>query len=227
MHVSRSRAWLAAGIVVVLAIAAMFLWTKAVHWHPSRDKYPIQGLHVSAAQGDIAWNMVAARDADFAYIRATDGALRDPRFAENWKSAAEAGLRRGAIHHWSFCTPARDQANAFVTTVPRSRDALPAVLELTFSDECAERPTRAQAIAALTTFLRIAETHTGEPMLLKISKPVAKTYHPAQSFARPVWSARNFFTPDYAARPWRVWQATDFRRIDGINGPVAWDVVAR
>ena len=222
----RSRAWLGAGIVVVLAIGAMFVWAKAIHWHPSREKYPIQGIDVSAGQGPIAWNMVAARNADFAYIRATDGALRDPRFAENWKGAAEAGLRRGAIHRWSFCTPAREQANAFVTTVPRSPDALPAVLELAFSDECANRPDAPEAIAAIADFLRIAETHTGEPMLLKISKPVAETYHPARSFARPLWNARTFFAPDYAARPWRVWQASDFRRIDGIDGPVAWDVVA-
>ncbi|HVI99564.1 MAG TPA: GH25 family lysozyme [Sphingomonas sp.] len=226
MRVLRGRAGVAGVILVVLAIGAIILWTRAVHWRPDPATFPIQGLHVSAAQGEIAWNTVAAHEADFAYIRATDGATRDPRFAINWKGAAEAGLRRGAIHSWSFCTPARVQANAFVTTVPRSRDALPAVLDLDFSEECATRPDRAQAIAGIETFLRIAETHTGEPMLLKISKAVAKAYQPARSFARPIWSARLFFAPDYAARPWRVWQASDIRRIDGVDGPVAWDVVA-
>src|SRR3546814_6461449 len=108
----------------------------------------------------------------------------------DWSSDVCSSDLRGAIHHWSFCTPARAQANAFVTTVPRSADALPAVLDIAFTDECATRPDRAAAIAALETFLRIAETHTGEPMLLKISKAVAKASHPARSFARPIWSAR-------------------------------------
>nr|WP_286207718.1 GH25 family lysozyme [Hephaestia sp. MAHUQ-44] len=209
-----------------MAIATTIAWTKAIHWRPSPETYPIQGLHVSAAQGEIDWNNVAAHDADFAYIRATDGAVRDPRFAANWRGAAAAGLRRGAIHLWSFCTPARAQANAFVTTFPRSADALPAVLDIAFSDECAVRPEPAEVIAALETFLRIAETHTGEPMLLKVSRAVAKAYQPANSFARPIWSARNFFEPDYGPRPWRVWQASDIRRVEGIKGPVTWDVVA-
>ncbi len=226
MRVLKSRVGVAGMVLIVLAIGTAALWTKAIHWCPNPATYPIQGLHVSAAQGEIAWNIVAARDADFAYIRATDGAVRDPRFAVNWRGAAAAGLRRGAIHRWSFCTPARAQANAFVTTVPRSADALPAVLDLDFSEECAARPDRAAAIAALETFLRIAETHTGEPMLLKLSRAVAKAYHPARAFARPIWSARNFVAPDYTARPWRVWQASDIRRVEGVNGPVAWDVVA-
>ena len=44
---------------------------------------------------------------------------------------------------------------------------------------------------------------------------------------RPIWSAQNFFPPDYAARPWRMWRASDMRRIDGIDGPVNWDVVTK
>jgi lysozyme len=36
----------------------------------------------------------------------------------------------------------------------------------------------------------------------------------------------NVLKPDYTARPWRMWRASDFRRIDGIEGPVNWDVVA-
>jgi lysozyme len=43
---------------------------------------------------------------------------------------------------------------------------------------------------------------------------------------RPVWAVQDFFPPDYAARPWRMWQANDMRRIDGVDGAVNWDVVA-
>src|SRR3546814_17675459 len=85
MRVLRSRVGVAGMMVFVLAIGSAALWTKAIHWRPNPATYPIQGLHVSAAQGEIAWNIVAARDADFVYVRATDGAVRDPRFAAHWR----------------------------------------------------------------------------------------------------------------------------------------------
>jgi lysozyme len=43
---------------------------------------------------------------------------------------------------------------------------------------------------------------------------------------RPVWAMANLLKPDYAARPWRIWRASNFRRVEGIEGPVNWDVVA-
>jgi lysozyme len=216
-------------VFVALAAAlllAVMLWVYAIGWHPSNRTYPIQGVDVSQAQGDVAWNTVSARGADFAYLRATIGAEgRDTRFADNWQAVGAAGMRRGAIHVWSFCESGVAQADNFVTTVPRVAGSLPALLELAFTPDCDARPDRATLIKQIDRFLTIAETHTGEPMLLKIAKPVARAYHLSAAIPRPIWEVRNFFTPDYAARPWRMWQASDIRRIDGIVGPVDWDVV--
>ena len=216
---------LAAGLIL-LALAGAAGWAYATGWAPSTRKYPLQGVDVSEAQGDIDWTTVAARGADFAYLRATIGAARrDATFEHNWSAVKAAGLRRGAIHVWSFCQTGVAQADNFVTVVPRTDDALPALLDLDFSPDCDARPDRATVIAQLKRFLTIAETHTGEPMLLKISKPVARAYHVSAAIGRPVWETGNFFSPDYAARPWRMWQASDMRRVDGIQGPVDWDVV--
>ncbi|MGN6374562.1 MAG: GH25 family lysozyme [Sphingomonas sp.] len=217
---------LAAGMVLV-ALCAAAAWVYATGWRPPTEHYPIQGVDASQAQGDVDWATVAARGADFAYIRATVGAGgRDSGFERNWAGVAAAGLRRGAVHVWSFCADGATQGNNFVTVVPRVRDALPAVLELRFTAGCDARPDRAALIRQVQRFLTIAETHTGEPMLLKITWPVARAYNLSAAIPRPVWEARNFMAPDYAARPWRIWQATDIRRVDGITGPVNWDVVA-
>lgn len=211
---------------VLLALGAAGSWGYATGWAPSTAKYPIQGVDVSAAQGEIVWSTLAARGADFAYIRATVGAHgRDARFAENWRGAAVAGLRRGVIHHWSFCDPGEAQADNFVTTVPRTAGALPAVLELDFTPECDARPDAATLIAQVKAFLVVAETHTGEPMLLKITKPVERAYQLSAAIPRPVWEVRAYFAPDYAVRPWRLWQASAMRRVDGAAQPVNWDVV--
>ncbi|SDA14000.1 glycoside hydrolase family 25 protein [Sphingomonas sp. NFR15] len=216
----------AMGVVAVLLIAlACAASALALQWRPSA-KYPIQGVDVSDAQGEIEWWSVHGAGADFAYVRATSGAAgRDMRFAANWDAVPKTGMRRGAMHRYSLCHLAVDQANNFNTTVPRTPDALPAAIELGFTDDCAARPDAPAVIAELRRFLTMVEAHTGKPVLLKISRPFDAAYHVTAAFDRPVWATGNFFPPDYAARPWRMWQANDMRRIDGIEGPVNWDVV--
>jgi len=214
----------AMALMLLLGLAA---WVYATGWAPSSSKYVIQGVDASEANGDIVWPALIARGADFAYLRATMGAHgRDRRFAEYWQGTAAAGIRRGAIHVWSFCEGGVAQADNFVTTVPRTAGMLPAMLDIAFSPDCDARPDRAALIAQLKRFLVIAETHTGEPMLVRITKPVERRYRVSEAIPRPIWEVRNFWSPDYAARPWRVWQANDLRRVDGVAGPIHWSVVA-
>lgn len=216
----------AAGAVVVLALVLVcVLWALALQWRPT-DQYRVQGIDVSDAQGEIEWWSVHAAGTDFAYLRATSGAAgRDMRFADHWAAVAKTGMRRGAMHRYSLCNLAVDQANNFNTTVPRTTDALPVAVELDFADDCAARPAATAVLGELRHFLTMVEAHTGKPVLLKVSRAFDSTYGVTAAFDRPVWAIGNFFPPDYAARPWRMWQANDMRRVDGIDGPVHWDVV--
>jgi lysozyme len=210
-------------VFAVVVIGAGWLWAQ--QWRPT-DKYPIQGIDVSDAQGQIEWWTVQAAGADFAYVRATSGAAgRDMRFAENWEALKKTRMRRGAMHLYSLCNLAVDQANNFNTTVPRTGDALPAVVELGFTDDCTARPEASIVLGELRHFLTMVEAHTGKPVLLKISHAFDSRYGVTAALNRPVWAIGNFFPPDYAARPWRMWQASDMRHVDGIDGPVHWDVV--
>ena len=182
---------------------------------------------MSETQGSIDWWTVKTGGADFAYLRATMGADgRDARFQDNWNDVQVTGIRRGAIHVYSLCRPAADQANNFNTNVPSADDALPAAVELDFSPECESRPAREVVLGEMRTFLTMVEAHTGKPMLLKVSQRFETTYRLSAGIPRPVWAVQNMIPPDYAARPWRMWQASDIRRIDGVTGPVNWDVVA-
>jgi len=215
----------AAALLVIAIVAAGMLWLWAQQWRPT-GKYPIQGVDVSDEAGEIEWWSVQAAGADFAYVRATSGAAgRDMRFAANWDELAKTHMRRGAMHHYSLCNSAVDQANNFNTTVPRTRDALPAAVELDFTDDCAARPAAKAVVDDLRHFLTMVEAHTGTPVLLKISRAFDSSYSVTAALRRPVWATGNFFPPHYAARPWRMWQANDMRRIDGVEGPVHWDVV--
>ena len=121
---------------------------------------------------------------------------------------------------------AADQANAFNAFVPRTDDALPAAVDVGYRDDCTARPDRAVLVGELKTFVHMVEMHTRKPVLLRLSKAVERDYQLSAAIDRPVWAIANLFPPAYAARPWRMWRASDIRRIDGIDGPVNWDVVA-
>lgn len=219
------------GLVVLgallLGVLALFGWWYAIHWQPAASEYPLQGVDVSQDSGAIDWPVVRAGGADFAYVRATNGgAQRDANFAVNWAGTHAAGLRRGAIHVFSPCASAADQANNFIVTVPRVTDALPAAVAIGDGADCGTPPTRAALVAGLTEFAKIVETHTGTPLMLMISPAVEAQYDLARAFERPLWATRNYFAPKYLSRPWRMWRTNDARRIEGAERPVGWDVVA-
>ena len=214
-----------------LAVAALALggalYLGARSWRPSASDYRFQGVDVSDANGTVDWNAVKAAGADFGYALATQGGDRDALFEDNWRGIADAGMRRGAIHAWSLCRLAADQANNFNTTVPKSDDALPPAVAIDFIDGCNDRPSRDVVLEELKRFIIMVETHTERPVLLLVSKRFEANYDVTSALDRPIWSAQNFFPPDYAARPWRMWRANDMRRVDGVEGPVNWDVVTK
>lgn len=206
---------------------ALALYLFAQSWRPSAATFDVQGIDVSATNGAIDWNAVKAAGADFGYVVATSGGDRDARFEDNWRGAAAADLRRGAIHAWSLCRLAADQANNFNTTVPKTDDALPPAVAVDFVAGCDARPAREVVLEELRRFIVMVEAHTERPTILLVSRAFDAQYRVTEALDRPIWSAQNFFPPDYAARPWRMWRANDMRRIDGVGGPINWDVVAK
>jgi lysozyme len=213
--------------VLLLAVAALAGWIYAGRWSPPRDRYPTQGISVSAGNGPIEWGTVRVRDADFAYVLASDGAdRRDPAFAANWAGARAAGLRYGAEHRFNLCQRPADQATLFMTTVPRDNAALPPVVRLDLDPRCATRPGRDALLADLNIFLNLIERHAGKPALLRVSRAFEADYAIAGGINRTLWLEGNFFPPGYASRPWVMWTASDMRRLDGVPQPVEWDVVA-
>lgn len=212
---------------IVIGLAVIVTWSFALSWYPSPKSYSFQGVDVAAANGTIEWPVLRGGGVSFAYLTATIGAdTRDPMFAANWSDVYAAGLRRGAIHVYSLCRLAADQANNFNTTVPYAEDSLPPAISIDFEPSCAARPERDVVIGEIERLITTIETHMRKPVLLKVSRRFDAAYRVTAAIDRPIWSIQNFFPPDYAARPWRMWQASDMRRIDGAPTMVHWNVVA-
>jgi lysozyme len=218
----------AACVLAGAGVLAIGGWSYATAWRPSTERYPLQGIDLGETPpASVEWGSVRAAGADFAYLVATSGAdRRDPAFEAHWAALPEAGLRRGAVHLYSLCQSGGAQANAFNTFVPRAADALPMAVEVAYRDDCAARPDTATLAGELRRFAAMVEGHTGKPVLLRVSRDVESDHALSTRIARPTWVMANFGRADYTAKPWAMWRASDVARIDGIEGPVNWDVVA-
>ncbi|MDZ3831196.1 MAG: GH25 family lysozyme [Sphingopyxis sp.] len=214
-----------AAVVLMLLCAGLALWWAA-RWTPDRALYPTQGVTIDAANGDVRWGSIKAAGADFAYIAATAGANQvDPAFARNMAAAREAGIQAGAVHRYSLCRLATDQAANFIRHVPRRADALPAAVWLDFDDNCPDRPTRALLLSELATFLAQIEAHSGKRSLIAPGPAFEADYKVTSGIARTIWLRRDFFEPDYGAHSWAMWRANDYVRLSGADGTVGWNVL--
>ncbi len=217
-------------ILIVLAILVIGIggggYKLLRDWAPSRARYPVQGITVSAETGAVNWTAAQSAGIDFAYLLASSGdKARDPSFAANLEGAKIIGLRHGAIHRYSLCASATAQATAFIATVPRDAAMLPPVVAFAFSPLCPARPSRDKLLAELNIFLNQIEAHGGKPAILRLSHEVEAAYDLSSGINRTLWLEGDFLPPGYATRPWVMWTASTWRRVPGIKASVEWDVV--
>ena len=226
----RSRRWrlrLLGGLLLVALIGGGWAWWHLHHWKPERAQYPVQGVEIGFEDGAPDWNALKATGADFAYLDASASAFaRDPQFVRNLEDARSAKLLVGAVHRYDPCQPAERQAGNFVTVVPRDGKMLPPAVELSqTADDCPIKVSDAAVESELTTFLNQVETHTGKPVILKLTTRFESRYHIAAAIDRNLWLVRDRFEPDYALRPWTMWTANKRLMSDFSEEPMRWVVV--
>lgn len=211
---------------VALALLAALLWWGKVSWRPAEDAYPDQGLVVAGVDGPVNWALVRGDGADFVYLLASWGSNgRSTRFHADWSDAAKAGLRRGAVHRYSLCQLARDQATNFIAMVPRDADELPPTIELDLTEDCTARPARATVLQEVASFVRAVESHLGKLIVVRVSRAFDAEYQVSRAMDRSLWLSSFFFLPAYGERPWVMWEANQARYVDGVEQAVPWVVV--
>ena len=216
-----------AAILLLLLIGIGAVWWHFIHWMPSRQTFPLQGIAISAADGPVNLRAYKVIGANLVYIEASRGAeARDARFGDNLAQARAAHLQVGAVHIYDPCLPAERQAANFVTTVPRDEDLLPPVVSLdAMADDCASYVSPEAVESELTTFVNQIEGHAGKAAILRVSKRFQKRYMIASRLSRDLWLERDWFQPDYAGRPWTLWTANGSLRTEASVNPVHWLVV--
>jgi lysozyme len=225
MKKRRRFAWAIGGAAAIVSLGWLSARSYAPYWHPSDSLYPRQGIDVSHYQGRIDWPALPGQGVDFAYIKASEGGdLRDTAFAANWAGARRAGIARGAYHFFTLCRPGADQAANFIAAVPLDPEALPAAIDLEDMGPCPRPIAPADFRAELAAFITLVEARYGKPVRLYLTEEFDRTYEISAHFDRPLWLRSIFWAPAFGARPWAMWQASDFRRLGGIHGSVDWNV---
>ena len=212
--------------LLLVAALAVGLWYGATRWRPSATDYPVQGVEASEAEGVIDWAKVRAGGAQFAYLAATHGADgRDTFFAEHWVASQGAGLKRGAVHRFTLCQLARDQATNFIAVVPREVDELSPAIDFDLDESCKARPSRAIMLSEVATFIKMVEAHSEKPVILRVSRAFDTEYRLSRAVDRPLWLTSAYLTPSYGERAWVMWRANPRRSVVGMKLATSWSVV--
>jgi len=220
----RDGRWAALAALLVAAVA-LAAWAWAPHWHPSDRRFPVQGIDVSHHQGAIDWRQLPSQGVDFAYIKASEGGdHRDRRFAANWSGARRAGIARGAYHFFTLCRSGAKQALNFIATVPADADALPPAVDLEHLGNCSRTLSRDSFHKELADYIRLVEARYRKPVLLYLTAEFDRNYQVSARIDRPLWLRELVRRPRFGARPWQLWQVSNFRRLRGIGGRVDWNV---
>jgi lysozyme len=222
----RTKVLISAAVVITLIAAAIVLWERGIlmpNGHLA-EAYAVKGVDVSSYQGDIDWAVLSESGIRFAFIKATEGSgYVDPRFAENYKNAAETDLRIGAYHFFSYESGGGTQADLFIATVPRVENMLPPVVDVEFYGYYEQNPpSREAVIKELTVLIARLKAHYHLRPIIYASEESYRLYISNGFEDCDIW-IRNVFTkpsmPD--RRDWTFWQYTDRATLDGYSGEEA------
>ncbi len=186
---------------------------------------PVQGMDVSAWQGEIDFEQVRAWGIRTVYIRAAVGQGRqDKDWRANYRKAKAAGLKVGLYHYVTARSQdqAQEQAEFFAGLMEGlDMDCRPAMDFESFGDMSKEQINQA-ALAYLTRLERLCG---GKPAVYSNSWTAAHVFD--QRLADyPLWIAE--YGPDQPREggPWKAWagfQYTSQGRVQGIQGNVDLD----
>lgn len=219
------RFWIPAVVFALLLAggSGIFLLDKGIiHLnHPSKEQFPVQGVDVSAHQGNIDWEALKEQDVQFAYLKSTEGSsFQDKQFQANWENAQKAGILTGAYHFFSFDSEGKTQAENFINAVPKTAGTLPPVVDIEFyGDKEQNRPSKAETAEILNELLDELETYYGVKPVLYATMKSYQAYLEDGYEEYPIWIRDVIFCPSLPdGREWAFWQYSARYRLKGYDG---------
>lgn len=213
-----------ASIALTALVAAFIVWqhrigrgSDIVATRVDKTRYPVTGIDISAHNGIVNFEKLAADSIDFVIIKATEGAtFKDRNFTDNYRRAGKAGLKVGAYHFFRFDTPGHMQALNLLHSIRGRKLDLPLAIDVEEWTNPDDEPVEAVLgrLWEMTDYL----TSHGYPLMIYTNKKGLAKYFGDGTRQVPLWLC-TFSEPDPSCR-WAIWQHTHRGRVNGIDGHV-------
>lgn len=205
-------------VAIAGIVCAYYLWWReAVIVSPDIAEYPVRGLDISAHNGAVDFDKVAAVGIEFVILKATEGAtFKDKNFASNYRKARKAGLKAQAYHFFRFDVGGYVQALNLMHSVRGRSLELPVVIDVEEWSNPRDHTTT-DILNRLQAMINTLEAHGYKVMLYSNKDGFEKFF--SQQFAHyPLWLCSFTGIPD--AGNMRLWQFSHVGRVNGVEGKV-------
>ena len=189
--------------------------------------YQIHGIDVSRHQQDIYWDAVKQMKVNnvavgFAFIKATEGIdLVDEKYAANMRNALAASIPRGAYHFFTASKSGKLQAAHFVENVYLKKGDLPPVLDVEQANGASVKDVQER----VADWLNLVEKRYKVKPIIYSNINFYNQYLAGKFDEYPLWVAH--YLEKYKPRiqrNWSFWQHNEMGHINGIKGPVDFNV---
>lgn len=204
-----------------------FKWKGIFGEEHIHSEYSIRGIDISHYQGEINWDKLRNATIEgcpirFIIIKATEGnSLLDENFNENFYKSKDNNFIRGVYHFYSPSVSPELQAHYFLKQVHLEEGDLPPVLDI----ESKGNLTPQQIKKAVTKWMTIVEKAYNVKPILYTNYDFKKKYLNDKIFDKyPYWIAHYYVDTLRYQGKWRLWQHTDFGKVEGIKGHVDYDI---
>lgn len=210
-------------VLLCLLTLTMLLYTGVI-WPNAMfaSDYSVRGLDVSNYQKQIDWKSVAQTHTySFVFIKATEGKnYKDTYFQTNWRGAKAQGLLRGAYHFYTDYRTGAEQADNYISMVPKEAGMLPPVLDLEVSGKDHQVMLR-----EIGVFLDRIEQHYGMKPIIYTDYARYTEYIQGNFEGYNIW-IRDILTPvrSNTVKKWSFWQYDSRGHVPGITGFVDLNV---
>jgi len=216
-------------IVILLGLLLGFLFYNGrIRFnYPNKDEFPLLGIDISHHQGKVRWEELRTEKISFVIIKATEGAdYKDSKFTDNWAASKKENYKTGAYHFYRLCKVGKEQAENFISVVPRGDENLPPAVDLEFGGNCKTSKSKVETLAEIQEFLKILEDHYQKKPIIYATNEFYEEFLLNEFKEYPIWIRNIYKRPKLEeGRNWFIWQFANRGHLHGIHGFVDLNVI--
>ncbi len=181
------------------------------------ERYPVRGIDISAHNGNVDMERVAAEGYEFVFIKATEGVdFKDRNFRVNYDKAEKAGLKTGIYHFFRFDRDGVEQALNLLKAVGKRRPDLGIVIDVEKAGNPDSIPK--EKIQSRLTHMVEYLNLLGHRVMFYSNRDGYYEYLADAFPGAPLWICGFSENPIHAE--WSFWQFNHRGEVDGIEGDV-------